>query len=241
MTLALLASCTATAFRPSLTAAILQLARELAIDLVVPSAQTCCGLPAWNAGQSSAALAAAQHTLKVFGGYETIVTASPGCLQMLRQHIPALLEGRPQADEAQRLANRSLTWLDFLSQNGHLDRLALSYSGKIALFVPCSQPDDGPLRQILARIGDAAILPDPVRQCCGWGANLAWRHPDLGRALARPVTSALRLSRADLVLTTDVDCLHHLAPLLRQAGGPTILHLAEFLADPRISRIVRAF
>ncbi|MBX7232952.1 MAG: (Fe-S)-binding protein [Caldilineales bacterium] len=240
MTLALLASCTATAFRPGLTAAILKLAGDLGLDLAIPKAQTCCGLPAWNAGQSSAALAAAQHTLKVFGGYETIVTASPGCWQMLRQHIPALLAGGPQAAEAQHLAGRSLTWLDFLAHNGYLDRLDLSFSGKIALFVPCSQADDRPLRQILARVRGAAILPDPVRQCCGWGANLTWRHPDLGSALARPVTSALRLSRTDLVLTSDVDCLQHLAPLLRETGGPAILHLAEFLADPRVCQIVRA-
>lgn len=238
MTLALLSSCTATAFRPGLTAAILKLARDLGLDLVVPKAQSCCGLPAWNAGQPSAALAAAQHTLRTFGDYETVVTASPACLQMLRQHIPALLAGQPQAAAALSLAGRSLSWLDFLSQDGHLDRLDLAFSGKIALFVPCSQADDRPLRQILARIRNAAILPDPVRQCCGWGANLAWRHPELGRAMARPVSSALRFSRTDLVLTSDVDCLQHLAPILRQTGGPPILHLAEFLADPQISRVV---
>lgn len=238
MTLALLSSCTATAFRPGLTTAILKLARDLGLDLVVPKAQSCCGLPAWNAGQSSAALAAAQHTLRTFGDYETVVTASPACLQMLRQHIPALLAGQPQAAAALSLAGRSLTWLDFLSQDGHLDRLDLSFSGKIALFVPCSQADDRPLRQILARIRNAVILPDPVRQCCGWGANLTWRHPELGRAMARPVSSALRFSRTDLVLTSDVDCLQHLAPILRQTGGPPILHLAEFLADPQISRVV---
>lgn len=238
MTIALLASCTAQAFRPGLKTAIATVAGDLGLDLVVPNAQTCCGLPAWNAGQSGAALAAARHALQVFGGYESVVTASPGCLRMLRQHIPDLLAGQPQAADAQSLAGRSLTWLDFLVQTGQLDRLELSFAGKIALFVPCSQQDDRALRQVLARVRLATVLPDPVRQCCGWGANLTWRHPDLGRAMARPVTTALRLSRADLVLTTDVDCLQHLAPLLRESGGPPMLHLAEFLADPQIGRVV---
>lgn len=237
MTIALLASCTAQAFRPSLPVAIVKLAVDLGLDLVVPKAQTCCGLPAWNAGQVGAASAAAQHSVRVFGGFDTVVAASPGCLRMVQQQIPTLLEGQPQGREALELAARSLTWLDYLAQTGHLERLGLSFAGRIAVFIPCTQPDDLSIRQILSRVRQATVLPDPVRQCCGWGANLTWRHPELGRAMARPVTTALRLSRADLVLTTDVGCLQHLAPILRETGGPPILHLAEFIADPQYCQV----
>ncbi len=232
MAIALLATCTAGAFRPGLTNAILRHGHALGLDLIAPSAQTCCGLPAWDAGQNGPALAAARHTLRVFAGFDAIVTPSPACLRMLRHHLPLLLAGQPEAADARALAAHSFTWLDYLANHVDPSQIDLSFPGKIAYFPPCTQTDDASARQLLGRIRNATLLPDPICQCCGYGANLAWRHPELGQAMASPVITALRLSRADLILTSDVGCLIHLQPLLRRPGDPRLLHLAEFLAPP---------
>ena len=209
----------------------MRLGQRLGLDLTIPKGQTCCGLPAWEAGHASAATDAARHTLNVFEGYETVVSSSPSCLRMMREHIPALLRDQPEAETAKALAERSSAWCDYLVQEIGVERLGLRFEGKIAYYPPCQQENDIPVLRLLASIRHATLLPDPTQQCCGFGNNLAWRHPELSQAIAGPVIGAMRISQADLIITNDVGCLLHLQPLLQAAGAPPILHLAEFMAQ----------
>lgn len=229
MTIALLASCLAQAFRPGLTTSIRNLGNRLGLDLVVPQAQTCCGLTAWDAGQVGAARAAARRTLELFASYDSVVAASPGCLRMIHEHIPALLADQSEAGMAQELAARSSTWLNFLLRYDGIDRLGLSFDGPVALFAPCTDPDVHAVRRLLANVSGLSLSFISEQRCCGWGNNLAWRHPDVSVAMAGPIVTDLVMGRTPLALTTDVGCLLHLAPLLAGDGGPRILHVAEFL------------
>ncbi len=231
MTIAIQAPCWAQAFRPSITQSISDLGRRLDLDLSIPKAQSCCGLPAWEAGHTSAAVDAARQTLRVFEDFETIVSPSSSCLRMIREHIPALLHGHPEADRARSLAGRSISLCGYLSQDVGVESLKLRFDGRIVFYPSCQQDDEQSVRLMLANVLGATLLPDPTDQCCGFGNNLAWRHPEISQAIAGPVVGAMRLSHADLVITTDVGCLLHLQPLLPAADAPPILHLAEFLAQ----------
>jgi len=231
MTIAVHTPCWAQAFRPSITTAITGLGQRLDLDLAIPGGQTCCGLPAWEAGQRDAALEAARRTVRIFRDYERVVTSSPACLRMMQEHIPALLRDHPEAEAAQALSERSSGWCDFLVQNVGAERLGLHFEGEITYYPPCRQGNDDSIRRLLANIRHATLLPDPTHQCCGFGNNLALRHPELSQAIAGPVVGALRLAQADVILTNDVGCLLHLQPLLKAAGAPPILHLAEFMAQ----------
>jgi len=231
MTIAIHTPCWAQAFRPSITTSIMRLGRRLGLDLAIPGGQTCCGLPTWEAGHGDAALEAARRTVRIFQDYERVVSPSPACLRMMREHIPTLLRDHPEAKAARALSERSSAWCDYLVQEVGVEHLGLQFEGKIAYYPPCQQKDDTSVRRLLASIRHATLLPDPSQQCCGFGNNLAWRHPELSQAIAGPVVGAMRLSPADLIVTNDVGCLLHLQPLLQNAGAPPILHLAEFLAQ----------
>jgi L-lactate dehydrogenase complex protein LldE len=233
---ALFASCTAQAFRPGLTAAGQKLARELGLAVATPP-QTCCGLPAWDAGRLEAARTAARQFVHVFAGYETVITPSPACRRMVYEHMPVLLAAEPAAAEAGALAARVVTWPSFLVERIGLERFDLRFAGRIAYFPACTGEDGAAVRAILNRIVGAELAADPVRQCCGYGLNLVWRHPELSRAMTEPVLLALRLSRADVVLTDEVGCLVHLLAQRRRRAGPMVRHLVEFLADPGCCRV----
>lgn len=239
MTVALLASCTALAFRPGLVQAARRLGHALGLDLVVPP-QTCCGLPAWDAGQVEAARTAAQHVVSVFAPYETVLALSPACRRMVCEHIPALLATTPAAGTATSLADRVLTWPSFLVERVGLERLELRFAGHIAYFPACTGEDEAAVRAILGRVAGAGPVADLTRQCCGYGLNLVWRHPELSRAMAEPVLLAARLSGADLVLTDEVGCLVHLSARRGRRAGPAWRHLVEFLADPGCCRVLPA-
>ncbi len=237
MRIALFATCTAQAFRPALTAAGQKLAQALGLTMVTPP-QTCCGLPAWDAGRLEPARVAARQFVRVFAGYDLVLTPSPVCRRMVCEHMPVLLATEPEATAATALAARVLTWPSFLVAHVGVERFEPCFRGRIDYFPACTGAEEAATRLLLARLtGDEQ--PAAFRQdCCGYGLNLVWRYPELSRAMAEPVLMTLRLSGAALVLTDEVGCLVHLLAQQRRRGGPVLRHLVEFLADPDCCRIV---
>jgi len=208
---------------------MLQTAAFLGLDLVAP-AHACCGLPAWQAGDVLGAKEAARSTVDAFTGFEAVVAASPSCLHMIQQRIPELLAGSERAAAAHDMAKKTSTWTRFLVESGGIDQIDLRFEGRILYFRPCSVDHDRGASTLLTRIQGAQILPAISETCCGFGGNLVWRHPDVSRAIAAAAARALLNSRADLVLSDDVGCVIRLAPMLKAAEGPPMVHLAEFIA-----------
>lgn len=230
MTIAIFAPCWAQAFRPGVIDAMRTLAGRLGLDATLPRGQTCCGLPAWEAGQTAAALAAARRTLRLFQPFTKVLTPSTGCLRMFHRHFPDLCAGQPEAAAAADLARRSQSWATFLDAEIGGEALGLTFSGRIAYYRPCTQSEPGPTQRLLAATRGATVVTPAAGVCCGFGANLSWQQPAVARVLGEQAITALRLSGADLFITDDVGCLIHLAPLLAQTGGPPLYHLVEFLA-----------
>jgi len=235
--IALFATCTAQAFRPGLTAAGRKLAHDLGLTLVTPP-QTCCGLPAWDAGRLEPARMAARQFVRVFAGYDLVLTPSPACRRMVCEHMPVLLATEPEAAAGMAVAARLVTWPAFLVEHVGVERFEPRFRGRIGYFPACTGTDEAAVQALLARI-TGAELPTVFRQdCCGYGLNLVWRYPELSRAMAEPVLMTLRLSGAALVLTDEVGCLVHLLAQQRRRPGPVLRHLVEFLADPDCCRLL---
>ena len=57
-----------------------------------PTAQTCCGQFAFNAGDWPAARRLMRHFFKVFSGADAIVCPSASCVLTIRRHYPQLVE-----------------------------------------------------------------------------------------------------------------------------------------------------
>ncbi|RME84641.1 MAG: (Fe-S)-binding protein [Caldilineae bacterium] len=229
--IALHAPCTAQAFRPSVTQAVINLAKRLSLPVSLPPGQTCCGLTALQAGHSAAALTAARLQLRLFSGYDVLITTSSACRRMFREHLPRLLRGQPEAEEAARLATACTSWAKFLVEHAGIERVCCRFEGRLAYFPTCHGDDEDAILQLLTKVEGAELVAEPLRQCCGYGNNLSWRHPQLAHAMTTPILSDLRLSHADLVVTGDEGCCIHLAPLLERVGAAPIVHIAEFLAD----------
>ena len=74
----------------------------------VPAAQTCCGQPAYNSGDSSDTRAIAKRTIEAFESFDYVVAPSGSCAGMLREHYPRLF---PTGDDwharARSLADRT--------------------------------------------------------------------------------------------------------------------------------------
>src|SRR5271170_1627948 len=112
---ALLVTCLVDLFRPSVGFAAVALLEAAGCTVEVPRAQTCCGQPAYNAGDRANTRAIAQGVMDAFDSFDYIVAPSGSCAGMIRSHYPALFESEPALfARAQHMASRTWELVSFL-------------------------------------------------------------------------------------------------------------------------------
>ena len=127
---ALFVTCLVDLYRPSIGFAAIRLLEQAGCQVEVPRAQTCCGQPAYNAGDRATARDLAHSILEAFGGYDYVVVPSGSCGGMLKHHMPHLFDNDPNLRaRAMALADRTFELISFLTDVMGLDRVAGQYAG----------------------------------------------------------------------------------------------------------------
>ena len=75
----LFATCLVDLYRPSVGFAAASLLEKAGRDVAVPTAQVCCGQPAYNAGDRKSAAAIARQTISLFEEFDYVVAPSGSC------------------------------------------------------------------------------------------------------------------------------------------------------------------
>src|SRR6266480_2508406 len=110
----LMATCLCDAYYDDVATATVEVLEYLGCKVVVPADQTCCGQPAFNAGDWAAARAVARHTLRVFQGEAPVVVPSGSCAKMASGGAMMLFEHEGDRLAAERLAKRVWELSDFI-------------------------------------------------------------------------------------------------------------------------------
>ena len=111
---ALFVTCLVDLYRPSVGFAAMRLLEEAGCQVEVPRLQTCCGQPAYNAGDRATATALARTFIDAFRGYDFVVAPSGSCAGMLRAHVPHLFDNDPNLrPQAEALAARTFELVSF--------------------------------------------------------------------------------------------------------------------------------
>ena len=88
----LFATCLVDLMRPSVGFAAARLLEAAGCQVSVPASQTCCGQPAYNAGDSINAKAVARQVIVAFEKFDYVVAPSGSCAGMIRCHYPATMK-----------------------------------------------------------------------------------------------------------------------------------------------------
>jgi L-lactate dehydrogenase complex protein LldE len=224
-------------FRPSLGFAAVRLLEQAGCRVEVPPAQTCCGQPAQNSGDSASARALARRVIEAFAGFDYVVGPSGSCMATIRNDYPRLFAADPHwRERAEDLAGRSHELLSFLVDVRGMRRVHAAYPGKVAYHDSCSglrglgiraQP-----RVLLASVEGLRLTEMPDSEvCCGFGGTFCVKYPAISAKLADDKLAAIESSGADTVLGGDLGCLLHLVGRLKRRGKPMrVFHAAEVLA-----------
>ncbi|MGE0626507.1 MAG: (Fe-S)-binding protein [Hyphomicrobiaceae bacterium] len=233
----LFVTCLVDLMRPSVGFAAATLIERTGCEVIVPNGQTCCGQPAWNAGDREDAAALARQTIAAFDDVDYIVVPSGSCAGMLKLHYPALLsDDVAWSGRARAFAERVHELTAFLVDVRSMAGVAAELHGRVTYHDGCSglrelgikkQP-----RQLLATVtGCELVEMADCEVCCGFGGTFAVSYPDISNAMVEKKAANAAAVDPDLVLAGDLGCLLNIAGKLgRQGSKIGVRHVAEVLA-----------
>jgi len=241
----LFVTCLVDLFRPSVGFAAVKLLEHAGCDVEVPTAQTCCGQPAFNAGDRSDAQAIAKATIAAFDGFDYVVAPSGSCAGMLKSHFPELLaEDEAWAFRAKAFAERVHELVSFLVDVRGIETVDAAFQGRVTYHDSCSGLRELGIKtqpRILLSSMEGLELVEMAdsENCCGFGGTFSVKYPDISNAMVEKKTSNAAAAKADLLLAGDLGCLMNMAGKLKREGRDLpARHVAEVLAgelaDPPI-------
>lgn len=238
MRAALFVTCLADLFRPSVAFAAVKLLQQAGVEVEVPTAQTCCGQPAYNNGDRADAKAIAKQTIETFEGYPYVVAPSGSCAGMIRLHYPELLADEPDwAERARALAARTHELTGFLVDVLGLSEVQARYAGTVTYHDSCSSLREmqvrGQPRRLLASVEGLTLKEmRDTDVCCGFGGTFCVKYPEISERMVTDKVQAVIDSGADTLLAGDLGCLLNISGRLKRLGRPIrVYHVAEVLAD----------
>lgn len=192
------------------------------VEAEFPSAQVCCGQPAFNAGHRSAARRVARTFARAFSHSLPVVVPSGSCAAMIALRLPELLGCAPYT------VFELATFLD--AENVPLERV--NEAAKVGYHASCHMLRelhiDAAPKRLLERTGATLI---PLRRpdlCCGFGGTFSVRQPEVSVAMADDKLASAQGATA--LVTADPGCLMQLSSRSTRVGGTRVVHLATALA-----------
>jgi L-lactate dehydrogenase complex protein LldE len=223
---------------PEVGFAVVRIFEKLGINVECPSAQTCCGQPAYNSGYRKEARRAAEHFISVFSEAGTIVCPSGSCVNMVRNHYPDLFRDDIKMFEAAKdIGGRTFELTEYLVDILKVEDLGARYDGKITYHDSChlmrgigvmEQP-----RKLIKKIRGAEFIEmyDSDR-CCGFGGAFSVKYPEISTAILEDKVKNIIDSKAEIVTGCDMGCLMNIQGLLSRKKLPVrALHIAQLLAS----------
>ncbi|HEY1300827.1 MAG TPA: (Fe-S)-binding protein [Stellaceae bacterium] len=234
---ALLVTCLVDLFRPTVGFAAVELLERAGCTVEVPRAQTCCGQPAWNSGDSADAKAIALRVLAAFEGYDYVVAPSGSCAGMVRRHYPELFAADPAVlPRAQDLAARTWELVSFLVDVRGMRAVAAHWEREATYHDACSGlrelgVKDQP-RLLLGSVAGLRLRELPgAETCCGFGGTFCVKYPEISDKIVTEKAADIVATGAEAVLAGDLGCLLNIAGRLHRDGREVeVRHVAEVLA-----------
>lgn len=234
---ALFVTCLVDFYRPSVAFAAIALIERTGARVVVPEGQTCCGQPAYNSGDATAAKALARRVVDGLSDFARVVVPSGSCAGMIVRHIPALLrDDAAYAARAEALAKRTQELTQFLGETGHKGPEDPGAPITVAHHDSCSALRElgvrSEPRRLLAAVQGVTLKEIADSEtCCGFGGLFCVKYPDVSTRIADQKIDAVLAAGADTLTSADLGCLLHLAGRIRRRGlAIHVRHIAEVLA-----------
>ncbi|KHD07021.1 Fe-S oxidoreductase [Candidatus Thiomargarita nelsonii] len=234
----LFVTCLVDLFRPNVGFAAIKLLEKAGCQVDVPTAQTCCGEPAYNNGDLENSRAIAKQVIENFNQFDYIVAPSGACAGMLKLHYPQLFQDDAlwQA-KAQAFAERCYELVSFLTDVCGVTTVDARFEQTVTYHDSCSglrglgiqaQP-----RQLLKNVHGLKLREMAEADvCCGFGGTFCVKYPEISAHIVSDKVANVQATGADVLVAGDMGCLLNIAGRLKRLKcSVKVYHVAEVLAD----------
>jgi L-lactate dehydrogenase complex protein LldE len=237
---ALFITCLGDTLFPETGRAVVRLLERLGVTVHFPREQTCCGQMHFNTGYARETVPLVERFVRVFGGFEAIVSPSASCVAMVRDQyarVAALSGDRGLTDEVAAVAPRVLELSELLVDRLGVEDVGAYFPHRVTYHPTCHGVrmlglGDRPVRLLRAVRGIDVVQLREAEQCCGFGGTFAVKNADVSTAMLTDKVRSVLDTRAEVCVAGDSSCLMHIGGALsRQRSGVRTMHLAEVLAS----------
>ncbi|HEW98868.1 MAG: (Fe-S)-binding protein [Candidatus Parabeggiatoa sp. nov. 3] len=234
----LFVTCLVDLFRPNVGFATIKLLEKAGCQVEIPTAQTCCGQPAYNNGDLANTRQIAQQVINHFDEFDYIVAPSGSCAAMLKHHYPQLFKDDAQWEaKAQAFANRCYELVSFLTDVCGMTQISAQFEHTVTYHDACSglrelgihaQP-----RKLLNTVQGCQIKEmKEAEVCCGFGGTFCVKYPDISARMVSDKVAHIEATESEVLLAGDMGCLLNIAGRLKRLKSPVkVYHIAEVLAE----------
>ncbi|HZZ45147.1 MAG TPA: (Fe-S)-binding protein [Tepidisphaeraceae bacterium] len=236
---ALFVTCLTDQFYPQVGIAVTKILEHLGCRVEFPEAQTCCGQPFFNNGFKGEARELAKRHVRIFEGYDYVVTPSGSCCAMVREQFEHLFHGDAEWEQGmKKVVGNTYEFVEFLEKvlNVDLTQLTLPAPRTVTFHYTChsrsiGMKDEGV--KMLRQIGNVEFRAlEKTDQCCGFGGTFAIKYPAISEAIVEDKVQCIAATKASTTVVNDAGCAMNIAGMCNRAGVQTrVTHLAELIAE----------
>ncbi len=231
----LMATCLCDAFYDDVAASTVKVLEAAGCSVRFPPDQTCCGQPAYTAGDQAGFRRLVRRLVEVFDGDTPVVVPSGSCAAALRHAAPLAFRDEPDASAVTALAGRTWELCEFLVCGLGMDGWPGTFEARVSLHAGCHNWKTDTLaaaRRLLDSIdGIQRLEREGPDECCGFGGVFSVAFPHVSAAMGRRRIEALTAASPDLVVSPEASCLMHQQGLAGRAGQSfPAMHIAQLLS-----------
>lgn len=212
-----------------------EILERLGCEVDFPTAQTCCGQPAYNSGYLQEAKQAMKQIMMAFQDSEYVVGPSGSCVGMLKEY-PAIFKGDPEWEQmAVELANKSYEITQFLVEVLGVIDVGSTFKGRVTYHPSCHMTrilgvKDAP-QILLKNVKGVELIELPVKEdCCGFGGTFSVKNSEISQEMVKEKSRHVLETNADYLVGADMGCLMNIGGRMRREGkNVKVIHITEIL------------
>lgn len=229
-------TCLCDAFYADVAQASVEILEYLGCDIELPDGQTCCGQPAFNAGDWSSSRKVVRHTAKVFAGDKPVIVPSGSCAAMIFHGAPLEFEKEDDLPVIDALAGRTWELIDYIVNGLGVTEWPGKYEATITVHRSChlrGSRSAEAIGTLLGSIEGLKVEPiDETEQCCGFGGTFAVSFPNISNSMGTLKIEKLTACKPDVVAAADMGCMMHFGGMMEKQGMThKRQHVAQILRD----------
>lgn len=233
----ILVPCLIDQFKPETAFNMIKVLEKAGCEVNYNSEQTCCGLPAFNAGYWNEAREVGEKFLNESDVNKHLICAGAACTSMVRNSYDLLFQNSSYHNRFRNLQRKTFELSEFLVDVLQITSIGSVLNAKAILLDSCSARNECNIqkqpRQLLQAVeGLQLIESEDKESCCGFGGSFSVNFSEASVKLAEVKVNEALDKGAEIIVSTDYGCLLHLDMYLKKTRTSLrVMHIADVLAQ----------